>query len=1264
MRYDGGNSGYRGGGGYHNRRNERRYQPYRSNNSRGRGRGYDRDRDRDQNNYHRSHRNRHPGNRFDNNAGGHTKSVDPQEAMLKQLSAMVATMGDFENLASSATTSNGTVNDSTGNLRGVVRSVAKNIQDLTNVLCSAANAALFLKFERASLTSNIENSSIQAADEAGPLATLVTSCVAALPLQSPSYVGLTFGLDVAAQALDSEEESQEEQNEEDIVKYKGFAKRCVVMACRRLASDLASSCVIASLVVEGGEEDAKNAESSQNTNAGNSSCEGIHAFVRVKLLLRYIALLARVGVIPGHNHDEENENSNWDGSVSDKSLNRMSNLSMEGLLHLLTEAATRAFNASKREQSQEDEGKDNPSSQTYKNVSVLLSMLVLSTIPYTLYYLTETQVHNLLSKIDAIISGECYKSLYEPGSGIMSLLLKSEQLEESIAISGKEDDDDEDSDDDDDDDDNDGDETTPVCADTFQELFRTVRKVVELHYNSTISSKSDNAITKSTRFSLLSDAPWQGLHVKPVGGDNDLDTGEDKSMKIEREKNNEAHCTYSGEKISINLPETCLLIPFLLASGSTNDSSDDVLDGNAERITSLSSAVLQCHHLEGILFGRLSIFDPPPTDDDDDDDDDEEDTRSSPEEDAYVTEFSLIDRYFLSETIRECLICHQSNVSDTGLEKGNIKDVAVQIWSVCHLFLSPLNQVKEDDSSQNNICKGVEYGIVETILSLIIQAPRGIESSSPLNHVYLSRVLLALTKYQPSRVPQCLATAVSVLFSDFIPSMSPISRDSFSYWFSFHLTNTDYQWPHNHWVAWTPYAVKGIGLEDDEGGDGTVGFSKRKRNSRGEVLASIIQTIVTYASSPLVIVTDCLPIESPLCDLLLVERVGVSSSVAGEESVLIKSADNFSSTFESVQEEINDRIWKQNDDPDTIQDYIIGDELLQSVQKKMDDLDGSSSSDQDRIWWRTGLLVQSLLRPVIRDRRRFVQMVEKTRNARSDGDALKNQMVDVNEDDDYSPTEDAVADVRDSFSRYKTVLLASLAKDIQAYEENLDLGAAKKSNTSKQCEMYVLRKFEKLASYSSVLLESCVESCVKLDIVSVMGVLWWLLDEGHESERDLDIVCGWWKIASLVLRIGVINILSNSKAELLDSGGDIGMIIDSGGDKINIESAETSAVKKMKEVTDYAAPLMKYVISRVSKLLANLSDSGRKKMLPLEVDLEEGLKYFVRTASSHIVSALSNDPVVKTTADRGSALKVENWISHCELNFYSGANFQIERKNE
>ena len=1093
--------------------NVRRHQPYR----RGGGRHGD------------GGGRRQPGNRFDNSSS--TTSVDPQSAMLKQLTTMVAKMGD---LISSAETAASLGLDSSenenNNMRGVVHAISKNIQDLVVVLCSPGNASLFLKFD-ASNVEDSETTEIKAEDQAGPLATLITSCSATLPLQSPSYVGLTLG--VEEHAPDASEETKG-------VSYKGFAQRCITMACQRLADDLDKTCGIISLLSK---------ESIGDQGGASKPKQSVQAFMRAKLLLRYFALLARAGILSSMEVGDEDISSNAN----------FSSLSLGGMLHLLADSADRAKTSS-------DGSKAANASST--NASILLSALVLSTIPYSIHVLTKDVVDGLLSKIDSIVEG--YESPFKPGTGVMSILLEKAQSED-FAIGM--DDDDEDSDDDDDD------EGSPVCADTFQDLVRSVHKLVDSYY-------ATDEIMPSN-FALLSDAPWSGLkgtddEYAPMEGDTE--------DEIEKRKNAANTFSYKGEKLHISIPDTCQLFRHLLGG------SDFGID--------LTPVALLCPRTEGIIYGRLSIFDPPP----EDGDEEEDDSARSPSVDAYVKNFSLLDRFFLSESIRDCLVCHRTIVSDTGVERGSAKDVAEQIWSVSHLFLS-------QDADSVSEAKGIECGIVETILSLIVQCPRGIESKSPMGHIYLCRVLIELAKAQPARIPQSLAFAISDLFNDFVPSFSPVAKENLSHWFAYHLTNTDYQWPQTYWNAWTPYVDSGM---------------KGKRNSRGEFITKAIEIMVSFVSNPATIASDCLPVQSKLTACLV--------GTADDTDSLSKST-TLSSALETVEADIKDRMWKNSEEPEDIQQYIVGDEVSETIQGSMDDdLEGTSTFDPEKVWWRVRLIIRSILSPASEREHYLKQCLAKS--------AVSITMEDDDDEDDLKV--DVVPDITDHLIRYKGVLLATMAKDIQVHEENLDLRGESKLNESELIlmgEEYILAQCHKLAGYSSATLTTCIEVLVREKIVSAKGVLRWTLGADGGMGNESLASHGWWNFASLAVHVAIDDLVSD-RISLMDSdGADISMIIDSGRDD-EVGNSGTPSARRLKKVTDFVYPFLQYASDRVKSLLSELKED--KKLLHYEADLKEGLKFFVRYVSYHVTSALKKDDTVKETTELGGpTLQVETWVAKC-----------------
>jgi len=287
--YDrGGHHRHGGGGGYRRRR--------------GRGHHHHGHRGQHHHSHHRGGGHHHHGGggyRGDNNRGprnsanrvsaqGGTK-VDPTKAMLAQLSGMLAKIGDL------STSSGGGAGVSSAEEEV---NVGQNSKNLAGVLCGD-NAELFLNYEKNIIEGEANTTSAEAmtnADEtmgegattenhngdadammdnnametstnsnktppnaaelAGPVATLIVNCAATLPLQTSAYVTLTA--DIELQAPDT---------------HTGFAGRCIDFACVMLLRDLEA------IVMQSG-------------TAATPAC-----FLRAKLVLRYLSLCASVGLL-------------------------------------------------------------------------------------------------------------------------------------------------------------------------------------------------------------------------------------------------------------------------------------------------------------------------------------------------------------------------------------------------------------------------------------------------------------------------------------------------------------------------------------------------------------------------------------------------------------------------------------------------------------------------------------------------------------------------------------------------------------------------------------------------------------------------------------------------------------------------------------------------------------------------------------------------------------------------------------------------------
>ena len=657
--------------------------------------------------------------------------------------------------------------------------------------------------------------------------------------------------------------------------------------------------------------------------------------------------------------------------------------------------------------------------------------------------------------------------------------------------------------------------------------------------------------------------------------------------------------------------------PHLLALGEDSHSHEQQQSGVRIHIPSL----------DGIVYGRLAIFglgDETMTTGDDDT------TR------MMIRQHQAIPTKMPTQRVSICLIgafsprrcamlsiCHRPAVTATGAERGSCRDVAEQVLAIGHLFVSP--PADDGDAAAAaaaaagpaaKIARGIEYGIVETILSLIVQASRREEGSdasgSPLGHLYLSRVFLEMTKLQPTLMPRSIVAAVSAIFEDFLPSLVPSARAALAGWLALHLTNTDYQWPSSYWSHWTPYALAVANVN--------------QRNSRGEFVIEALRDMSDLQGSPYVIVSDCLPNGSALVDTLL---PGTAAFETTPESL------------QALEKDLEDRIWIHNDDPDAVREYIVGDEVQESVSGSLVDNGGAS-----RLWWRTSVVVEAVLRPTKIDLGRAQKAIQTSLSKQAGDEDI------MEEEDPDLETDDVIVDTAEAIARYRPVILAAMGKDWRVYEE-LQGTAMDESDMLVMGEVHVLRQVERLASYSAAVLEACVDSMLKNHVVTAMAVLRWALGENDEPTpgttgtdvgSESPIIKHWYRFALLAMRIGVSMTLSGD--DLNNDGG--GMIIDRGGeDDANMDSDESPVSRHVNKVLAFATPLINYAADRVCLILANTDESDRKRVKPVEADLIDGMKLFAVTVQSQLRSILKNDMSLIDSFNEGKSSNVDKEIENC-----------------
>ena len=782
----------------------------------GRGRGYRHqpynNRPRYNNNYHNGGRGGgRPGNRF----GAETLAVqDPQAVMIRQVFSFVSRVGEFKNIPVSAPTDS----ERTQLLRPVEATTAANINDLVTVLCSEDKLDVLFKFQQQPAAGN-DNPG----DKIGKLGHLVISCAASLPLQTPCYAALTLAVNEQIKGS----------------AWEGFAARCVDCAFCYFANDLDS-------VLRTG------------SNVAQSAC-------RMKLLLRYLAILGKVGVLKGYAEGSD--------QASD-----YKKLSVFGLLCTLVKTAKIA----------QERGA--------VNFALLLIKLTLSTVPYVMEYAPQEAIDNfLISPIEALL--QTYKSTFTPGVGSSAILLKEEQDDG--------DSDDEDFGNDDDDDDDDDDNSGQVC-DSLQDLLRV--------------SKS---LRDSSRFALPNDSPWKGLTQRINSND---ESGEQDKQPI----------SFSGETVYISVNDCSSFQYFLCGEGEFK-----ILPFN----------------LDGAIFGRLPIFGSAPEPDDEEDESGSGAIKND-ELEAFRERFGLVDRFYVVDMLRDCLLSHETFLNPAGLQYGNSKSVAEELLSVCHAF------------SGDNPSQGMAYAIVEALFGLIAQS----QEQSRIKHIYVSRVLLELTRLHPKLISPALVVAMTNLFEDYLPSLVPSARDNFSRWFAFHLTNTDYQWPGTFWQM----------LESRTG--------STKPSSQGDFARRTIQLLVENLSDPSIVTHGCLSSTKSLANECF-PRKKASDVNQTDGGVLAK--------FEA---EIDKRVWDHEEDPTQLQDYILGEDFI---------------SDGEVDWMKTRAFVRVLVSPIKKIQKDLEDVVLKNE---------EDQMV-----DDTSESKDYYMIVNNAIEKYSKVIPAILAKEAEKY---------------------------------------------------------------------------------------------------------------------------------------------------------------------------------------------------------------------------------------
>jgi hypothetical protein len=382
------------------------------------------------------------------------------------------------------------------------------------------------------------------------------------------------------------------------------------------------------------------------------------------------------------------------------------------------------------------------------------------------------------------------------------------------------------------------------------------------------------------------------------------------------------------------------------------------------------------------------------------------------------------------------------------------------------------------------------------------------------------------------------------------------------------------------------------------------------------------------------VVKDCLPAGSTLVSSVFLDnQFHQGAAAGGEEEVVVVS---------NTEKDLIHRMWNTAEDPDTIRQYVIGDELAEAASGAgISKVDGDSSMYNKSIWWRARLAVRSLFFPITREKIRIGRATKSAWKEQSgeagDTTDVANNMVD---DEEVDETEDILADLSDAIPRFKPVVLAALARDADAYDSSAS-GQLDDDELLLAGEISILKEVGGIVpSWDVTMMNAIIECLMKTGIVSGMAVVKWALaqhgdDDGSSSSSGIQP--HWWKFVSLTFCHAIRDACSRFEASKTDVGGGIGMIVDNEGQNDDVDPAETAALR-LDEALKFSVPILKYVIERACQVLA--ASTAEKKIPLVCADVADGMKNLLRALLFHfhfLVIGSSSGTLTVSNVQKGFA---------------------------
>jgi hypothetical protein len=328
--------------------------------------------------------------------------------------------------------------------------------------------------------------------------------------------------------------------------------------------------------------------------------------------------------------------------------------------------------------------------------------------------------------------------------------------------------------------------------------------------------------------------------------------------------------------------------------------------------------------------------------------------------------------------------------------------------------------------------------------------------------------------------------------------------------------------------------------------------------------------MIQNVSRPNVIVQQCLPTDSALCEYLVAKPPHNKNNTTNHLDTFINIVKNRMMNHEK---------------PEMILGYVVGEELNEAVIGIMD----AALPLSQRTWWRTEIVIQALVDRAQVEYETIKTRIELAQSHHSSMD-MAAEVVTVSAADDIQSI------LIESVKKFKMTLIGAMSQD------NESLGVSDDTHG----QAYLLNQVDTHLFFSRTLLKAYIEILLLENVVSVQGVFVWLL--GDKSDSNSIPTLRWWELAILAIHAGMRNVWTTA----IDSA-------------MSDDSTEQQDRNKALTIIQFLDPLLSYAVGQISSHLANTNNdisTKNNRFGSQQVDWIEGFKFVVCQSKYLFVSRM------------------------------------------